>query len=134
MKTSLKLILIAGIGLGGLGEAASSASALPLRGLDPAHAPAADAAKGVENIRWICALMAAAVGFPAGGDTGSGGPATATAIGVQGVTGVLTDIMAGTLLWPSILLVKRGLAGDARLAQVFRAILFLPGMSPARRN
>jgi hypothetical protein len=54
MKTSLKLMLIAGIGFGGLGEIASSASALPLSGLDPALAPTADAAKSVENIRWIC--------------------------------------------------------------------------------
>jgi hypothetical protein len=54
MNISLKLILIAGIGLGGLGEAASSGLALPRSGLDPALAPAADAAKGVENIRWIC--------------------------------------------------------------------------------
>jgi hypothetical protein len=54
MKTSLKVALGIGIGLGGLGSAASTASAVPLRGLDRAVATVADTAKGVENVRWIC--------------------------------------------------------------------------------
>jgi hypothetical protein len=43
-----------GIGLGRLGSTAASASAMPLSGLDPALATAADTTKAVENIRWIC--------------------------------------------------------------------------------
>jgi len=39
-----------GIGLGGLGSTAASASAMPLSGLDPALASAADTTKAVENI------------------------------------------------------------------------------------
>jgi len=54
MKTCLRLALVMGIGLGGLGSTAASASAMPLSGLDPALATAADTTKAVENIRWIC--------------------------------------------------------------------------------
>jgi hypothetical protein len=54
MKTSVKLILAAGIGFGTLGLAASSASAMPMSGLDPALAKPADAAKSVEAVRWRC--------------------------------------------------------------------------------
>lgn len=53
MKTSLKLVLAAGIGLGGLGSAAMPASAMPPSGIDLALATPADTAKGFENIRWI---------------------------------------------------------------------------------
>lgn len=53
MKTGLKLVLTAGIGLGGLGLAAVSAPAMPVRGLDPAFATAPDTAKNVESARWI---------------------------------------------------------------------------------
>jgi hypothetical protein len=50
MKTSLKLVLAAGIGLG---SAAMPASAMPPSGIDLALATPADTAKGFENIRWI---------------------------------------------------------------------------------
>ncbi len=54
MKTSLKLILAAGIGFGALGLATNSAPAMPMGGLDPALAKPADAAKGVEKLRLVC--------------------------------------------------------------------------------
>lgn len=54
MKTSLKLVLAAGLGLSGIGLTAASASAMPMSGLDPAIAKPADIATGVEKARWIC--------------------------------------------------------------------------------
>jgi hypothetical protein len=54
MKSSLKVILAAGIGFGALGLAAKSVSAMPMSGLDPALAAPADTAKSVEAVRWIC--------------------------------------------------------------------------------
>ncbi|MGO9232807.1 MAG: hypothetical protein ACLP4V_01465 [Methylocella sp.] len=54
MKTCLRLALVMGIGLGGLGSTAAFGSAMPLSGLDPALATAADTTKAVENTRWIC--------------------------------------------------------------------------------
>jgi hypothetical protein len=55
MKTSLKIILAVGIGFGALGFAASSAPAMPARGLDPALAKPADAAATrVEKVHVVC--------------------------------------------------------------------------------
>jgi hypothetical protein len=54
LKTNLKLVMAAGIGLSGLGSAALPASAMPLSGLDPALATAADSAKTAQDIRWLC--------------------------------------------------------------------------------
>lgn len=54
MNRSLKLVLAAGLGLSGIGLAATSVAAMPMSGLDPAVAKPADIATGVENVRWIC--------------------------------------------------------------------------------
>jgi len=54
MKTSLKFIVAAGIGFGGVGLAASSVSAMPMSGLDPAVATPSDTAKNFESVRWVC--------------------------------------------------------------------------------
>jgi hypothetical protein len=54
MKIHQTLVLAAGIGLGGFGLAAPSASAMPMNGVAPAVATSADAALSVENVRWIC--------------------------------------------------------------------------------
>jgi len=52
MRTSLKLALAAGLTLAGAGFAASSASALPASGLDPAIATSADIAQNVDKVWW----------------------------------------------------------------------------------
>jgi hypothetical protein len=49
MKTALKLITAAGIAFGSLGVA----SAMPMSGLDPAVATAADTIHA-DNVRWVC--------------------------------------------------------------------------------
>lgn len=54
MKIYRTFVLAAGIGFGGLGLAAPSASAMPMNGLAPAVATAEDVATKVENVRWIC--------------------------------------------------------------------------------
>jgi hypothetical protein len=54
MKASLKYALATGLTLTGIGFAASSASALPMSGLDPAVATSADVAQGVQDVRWVC--------------------------------------------------------------------------------
>jgi hypothetical protein len=54
MKTSLKIALATGLTIAGLGFAASSASALPAGGLDPAIATSSDLAQGVQDVRWVC--------------------------------------------------------------------------------
>jgi hypothetical protein len=47
MKISLKAMMAAGIGLGGLGLAAGSASAMPVGGLNLAL-------ESIESVRWVC--------------------------------------------------------------------------------
>lgn len=54
MKISLKLLLSASIGFSGFGSVIPLATAMPVSGLNPALAAAAESAKGVENIRWNC--------------------------------------------------------------------------------
>lgn len=54
MKINRTLFLAAWLGLGGIGFLASSASALPMYGMDPALAVPTEAGQGVENARWIC--------------------------------------------------------------------------------
>jgi hypothetical protein len=54
MKTLMKFALATGVTIAGLGFAASSASALPAGGLDPAVATSADVAQGVQDVRWVC--------------------------------------------------------------------------------
>lgn len=54
MKTHRKLVMAAGIGFFGLGAAALPASAMPLSGLDPALATAADRSESFQAVRWIC--------------------------------------------------------------------------------
>jgi hypothetical protein len=54
MKTSLKLALATGLSIAGIGFAASSASALPMSGIDPAIATPSDVAQGVQDVRWVC--------------------------------------------------------------------------------
>jgi hypothetical protein len=54
MKISLKVMMAAAIGVGGLGLAAKPASAMPVSGLNPALATQADSAQGIESVRWVC--------------------------------------------------------------------------------
>jgi len=55
MKVILKLGLAAGLTLSAAGLAASSASAMPMNGLDPAVATTSDLAQNhVEAVRWVC--------------------------------------------------------------------------------
>jgi hypothetical protein len=52
MKTSLKWALAAGLTMAGIGYSASSASALPISGLDPAIATSSDVAQNVDKVWW----------------------------------------------------------------------------------
>ena len=102
MKTCLRLALVMGIGLGGLGSTAASASAMPLSGLDPELATAADTTKAVENIRWICGPYGGCQWVPGWRRYGGGGHAMA--IGVHG---------AGVLMREGLMAIT--LIGEARL-------------------
>lgn len=52
MNGKIKMALVAGLALGGLGFAAQSASAAPV--LDRAVAHAGDLQHGVQNVRYVC--------------------------------------------------------------------------------
>ncbi len=52
MKTSLNIALATGLTLAGIGFAASSASAMPMSGLDPAVATSSDVAQNVDKVWW----------------------------------------------------------------------------------
>lgn len=54
MNAKIKVALVAGLALGGLGFAAESASAMPMQGLDGAVAHQSDVQQGVQNVRYIC--------------------------------------------------------------------------------
>jgi hypothetical protein len=54
VKTSLKLAMAAGIGIGAIGLAVHSASAMPMSGVGPAVATSPDTAKNAESVRWVC--------------------------------------------------------------------------------
>ncbi len=54
MNTKVKLALAASLMLGGAGLFASSASAMPVSGLNKAVATTTDAQKSVEDVRWVC--------------------------------------------------------------------------------
>jgi len=54
MNGPIKLALVAGLALGGLGFATASASAMPAQGLDKAVAHSADLQSGVQNVRYVC--------------------------------------------------------------------------------
>ncbi len=93
MNRTIKMALVAGLGLAGLGFAAETASAAPMTGLDNAVAHQSDLQKGVQNVRYFCGpwgcrwapgpipigAMATAmaitvpIGIPGGGDGGAAG-------------------------------------------------------------
>ncbi len=54
MNSKIKLALVAGLALGGLGFAAETASAMPLSGLGAGVAHQSDVQRGVQNVRYIC--------------------------------------------------------------------------------
>lgn len=54
MNSQIKMALAAGLALSGLGFATETASAMPMRGLDPAAAQTTEAQQGVQHIRYIC--------------------------------------------------------------------------------
>jgi hypothetical protein len=54
MKIHLKLALATGLTLAGFGFAASSASAMPISGIDPAVVTSSDIAQGVQDVAWVC--------------------------------------------------------------------------------
>jgi hypothetical protein len=54
MNSTIKMALVAGLALGGLGFAAETASALPASGLDNAVAHQSDVQQGIQKTRYIC--------------------------------------------------------------------------------
>ncbi len=52
MKTSLRLALATGLTVAGIGYSVSSASALPMSGIDPAIATSSDVAQNVDKAWW----------------------------------------------------------------------------------
>ena len=54
MNRTIKMALVAGLGLAGLGFAAETASAAPMIGLDNAVAHQNDVQQGVQNARYVC--------------------------------------------------------------------------------
>lgn len=54
MNRTLKMALVAGLGLAGLGVAAETASAAPMAGLDNAVAHQSDVQQGVQNAAYVC--------------------------------------------------------------------------------
>jgi hypothetical protein len=54
MNSKIKMALVAGLALGGLGFVAETASAMPMRGLDPAAAQTNEVQQGTQNVRYIC--------------------------------------------------------------------------------
>jgi len=98
-----------GIGLGDLGSTAAAASAMPLSGLDPALATAADTTKAVENIRWICGPYGGCQWAPGWRRYGWWGPGYGY-IGVHG---------AGVLMREGLMAIA--LIGEARLNQLRKA-------------
>jgi hypothetical protein len=54
MKSMIRMALVGGIALTGLGSAAGAASAMPVTGLDPAVAHTTVAQGGVEHVRYVC--------------------------------------------------------------------------------
>lgn len=54
MNRKMKMVLVAGVALAGLGFAAEAASAMPMRGLDAGVAQVSDVQQGVQDVRYIC--------------------------------------------------------------------------------
>ncbi len=54
LNSKIEMALVAGLALGGLGFAAATASAMPMRGLDAGVEHASDVQQRVQNVRYFC--------------------------------------------------------------------------------
>ena len=138
MKTHRKLVMAAGIGFFGLGAAALPASAMPLSGLDPALATAADRTerfqdcpldlrllRGLPTGPWLAAPRMAETPQWMGSRLHMGSPFK---MGWRLRMGTrLRHLGLGRPVGSKILLVIRGAFRSARLAQVLSHILFYAG-------